>query len=153
LRLKEEPSLGFTARTAASEPDDQNITQTSSELGVSFFLRRNIFGRAMVGRTKSTSQVEDQEEAVTDAKYFDASLHAVPLRALDLLVRIRIQRGDQPVEVQNDQNFAELNASYRLRSWQVLLGYSTNQLILGATDFKQNRVFLTVRRNFAGSLF
>lgn len=153
LRLKEEPALGFIVRTAATEPDILDITQTTTELGVSFFLRRNIFGRALVGYTKSTSLVEGQEERVTDTKYFDASLHAVPVRGLDLLARIRIQRGSQPVEVQSDQNFAELNASYRLRSWQVLLGYSTNQIILGSTDLEQNRVFLTVRRNFAGSLF
>lgn len=149
LRLMQEADQLFTLPGTVAQSEGLDLTQRTAELGASFFLRRNLFGRALVGYTKSTSAVTNQEDAVSDIKYFDASLHALPARGLDILARFRVQRGTQPVEVQSDQDFAELNVSYRLRAWQVLLGYSTNQIILGSTDLEQNRIFLTVRRNFA----
>ncbi|OGP83281.1 MAG: hypothetical protein A2Y95_03915 [Deltaproteobacteria bacterium RBG_13_65_10] len=135
------------------EPTDVEVRQRTAEAGFAFFLSRNVNGTLAVGRTSAATRTFDHRTLIENAKenrytYLDATMSVQPNRHLEFLGRVRFRRGFQLTDIQDDNDFIELNAIYRLRAWELLLGYSTNQYVLGTTDLEQKKIFLTVRRSF-----
>ncbi|MDP3939031.1 MAG: hypothetical protein Q8R92_12975, partial [Deltaproteobacteria bacterium] len=131
---------------------DLEIRQYAAEIGFSYLMARNVYGSLAVGRTSHTSRTLEtsgnRNKLESDNNYLAASLNVQPIRNLRLVAIGRFQRGTQPRDLEETQDYLDLQAIYRLRSWEVLLGYTRNKIDIGFTDLEQNRTFLTVRRNF-----
>jgi hypothetical protein len=147
LDLKEDGTRIFARPARLRQRFNLEIQQYAAEFGVSYRIARSIYGTVAVGRTSSTSN-----DLENDNNYLTASLNAQPIRNLQLVAIGRFQRGTQPRDLDDDQDYLDLQAVYRLRSWEFLLGYTVNKVDIGLTDLKQERTYLTVRRNFAWRL-
>ena len=123
----------------------------SAEIGFVAFLPRATYASLAVGRQSTVNNV-GRGDIENRFNYVNASLTLHPVRHLEVVGSARIQRGFELNDIQDDRDFIEIDAIYRLRDWSFELGYTTNQYILATTDYEQKRVYFTVRREFGWRL-